>query len=90
MNEPHKTVVAKYKGKRVRAYLRGDYVLIDQQDIDFIMGNPNPKHDFLNPDLDKAISDVKRKNPEFAVFLLEEFGQLTPPDHSAIDFSRRD
>ena len=89
--QPDKTAL--YKNQRVRAYIMGERVYIDIDDLDAITGYRKfhtVSGGFLNPELDKAILDVRTASPEFADWLNEEFGELTLTDYSDIDFTRRD
>jgi hypothetical protein len=93
MSAQEPTKVAFYNSQRVRAYRIGGYVYVDQEDLDAITGYDklvNAPGGYLNPELDKAILDLKSSNPEFADWLSREFGELTLTDYSDIDFTRRD
>jgi hypothetical protein len=83
---------AEYKGKRVRAYVMGERVFVDQADLDAITGNPYhdvpPGSGFLNPEYDMAYIQAKEHSDEFANWLQKEFGELTLTDYASIDFSR--
>lgn len=93
MSEREPTKVAFYNSQRVRAYLIGERVFIDQEDLDAITGYAklhSVSGGFLNPELDKAVMDLKPSHPDFADWLSLEFGELTLTDYSDIDFTRRD
>jgi hypothetical protein len=80
MSEQEPSKVAFYNNQRVRAYRSGAHVFIDQEDLDAITGYREAVPDsgpFLNPELDKVIQDAKRANPQFADWLIQEFGELT-------------
>lgn len=93
MNGQEPTKVSFYNNQRVRAYVSGGRVFVDQEDLDAITGYSKlhtVAGGFLNPELDKAVLDISMVNQEFADWLNDEFGELTLTDYSDVDFTRRD